>query len=171
MDWPRFNPPLLALIDGLVMPTQEEIEDVALKRLGRPANEADYLINFIQKSQKTVKSKFAMRKFHKSRARKSHSKHRQVPVQEDPAFDDPPRNIIYRMFDGSTEESMKCGEFQKFIKYSWLFQCFDEKRLGWINDVNFWSGMKNDVSPIVLNSREKGVVAQAGDWIGANTGM
>jgi len=46
-DHPRFNQELIKLIDGLVMPTQEEIEDVALKRLGRPANEADYLINFI----------------------------------------------------------------------------------------------------------------------------
>lgn len=46
-DHPRFNQELIKLIDELVMPTQEEIEDVALKRLGRPANEADYLINFI----------------------------------------------------------------------------------------------------------------------------
>jgi len=31
--------------------------------------------------------------------------------------------------------------------------------------------MKDDISPIVLNSREKGVVAQAGDWLGGNPGL
>lgn len=31
--------------------------------------------------------------------------------------------------------------------------------------------MKDDISPIPLNKKEKGIVAQAGDWVGANTGL
>jgi len=92
-------------------------------------------------------------------------------VQEDPAFDDPPRNIIYRQFDSSADETMNYLEFSKFIKYSWLYQSFDKKRKGIINDVNFWEGMKDDISPVPLNADEKAIVAQAGDWIGGMTGM
>jgi len=47
LDMPRFNPPLLELIDNLPMPSQEQIEEVALHRLGRPANEKDYLVGFL----------------------------------------------------------------------------------------------------------------------------
>lgn len=135
LDNPRFNPELLKLIDGLVMPTQEEIEDVALKRLGRPANEADYLINFIQKSQKSGKKSLLKMK------KKSHSRNGlrfSEIVQDDPAFDDPPRNIIFRLFDSTSNEEMKYGQFAQFIKYSWLFQSYDPKRKGIINDVSFW---------------------------------
>jgi len=32
-------------------------------------------------------------------------------VQEDPSFDDPPRNIVYRMFDASLDEKMSYLEF------------------------------------------------------------
>jgi len=59
---------------------------MALKRLGRPANERDYLMNFIQKSGKSRKSHMRAKKFRKF---KHHA--RAMSVQEDPAFDDPPR--------------------------------------------------------------------------------
>jgi len=77
----------LALIDALYTPTQEEIEEAGLKRLGRPANEKDYLINYLETKHKLRKS--------------SHKALSKVPVQEDGRFDDSPRDIIYRLFDSS----------------------------------------------------------------------
>jgi len=56
MNLPRYNQNLLALIDGLYTPTQEEIEEAGLKRLGRPANEKDYLINYLETKHRLRKS-------------------------------------------------------------------------------------------------------------------
>lgn len=100
-----------------------------------------------------------------------HSRIKHMQVQDDPSFDDPPRNIIYRMFDSSGDETMNYLEFSKFMKYSWLYQSFDKLRKGLINDVNFWDGVRQDISPIPLSSDEKNIVASAGDWIGGMSGM
>lgn len=61
--------------------------------------------------------------------------------------------------------------FSEFVKYSWLFQAFDISRTGLINDLSFYKGTRDDVSPIPLSSTEKSIVAEAGDWLGGNTGM
>lgn len=66
---------------------------------------------------------------------------------------------------------MGYGDFADFIKYSWLFQCFDSSRSGSINDVNFWRGIRDDISPIPLNKVDKTIAAEAGDWIAGNAGM
>jgi len=56
MNLPRYNQNLLVLIDELYTPTQEEIDEAGLKRLGRPANEKDYLINYLETSYRTKKA-------------------------------------------------------------------------------------------------------------------
>lgn len=56
MGLERYNQNLIVLIDELYMPTQEEIDEAGLKRLGRPANEKDYLINYLETSYKSRKS-------------------------------------------------------------------------------------------------------------------
>jgi len=54
---------LLALIDNVYQPSQEEIDEAGLKRLGRPADEKDYLINYIETKHRLRKST------HRSKAR------------------------------------------------------------------------------------------------------
>lgn len=49
LDLPDFNHKLVAIIDELYMPTQEEIEEAATRRWPK-ADEKKYLIDFIQKS-------------------------------------------------------------------------------------------------------------------------
>jgi hypothetical protein len=61
MGLERYNQNLLVLIDELYMPTQEEIDEAGLKRLGRPANEKDYLINYLETSHKSRKSNLRLR--------------------------------------------------------------------------------------------------------------
>jgi len=56
MKLPRYNQNLIVLIDELYMPTQEEVDEAGLKRLGRPADEKDYLINYLETSYRTKKA-------------------------------------------------------------------------------------------------------------------
>lgn len=50
LELPEFSKMTVKIIDALYMPDQEEIEEAALLRLGRPVNEKDYLVSFLQKN-------------------------------------------------------------------------------------------------------------------------
>lgn len=148
---PDFNPNLLALIDGFYLPSQEEIEQAGLKRLGAPASEKDYLINYLET---------------KSKLRKSAHKNRKVPVQEDARFEDSNRDIVYRIFDSSQAGQMKYADFAAFWTYSWLFLAFDVNSSGSVDDQEIAAGERNQVAVVPLDSDQLVSQNDLADWIG-----
>jgi len=126
----RFNQNLLALIDEAYMPTQEEVDEAGLRRLGRAANEKDYLINYIQ-TKSNLRKKFVHRFSHRTR---------HTPVQEDPRFEDSPRDVIYRLFDSSQVGQMVYADFAAFWTYSWLFFAYDKDNRGSVDDLEIMEG-------------------------------
>jgi len=63
-----------------------------------------------------------------------------VPVQEDPRFEDAPRDIIYRLFDSSQVGQMTYGDFAAFWTYSWLFFGYDKNNSGNVDDLEIMEG-------------------------------
>lgn len=72
-----------------------------------------------------------------------HSHNLLTPAQEDTIYDDPSRDIMYRLYDSSLAGQMSYQDFQSFFRFSWIFQNYDSNGDEVLDDIEMMNGMKN----------------------------